>query len=245
MAFKALNDGLRRRALVPFLTLAEVLDGVLVTFAVHKVDRPIIGDGGAAHDELASLWKPKVVDRLMWVIYLGAFLISGFATSKQNVMFIIDEDDVASNVAQLTRLTDLLGRAVSNGDGPMLGHLRCGTTKSDDGSLALEDLAALPDLTAGATAEFVSALAVSGAGPLSPLIQKLPASISWKTRTIMPWALSCGKTMERFVCLIDGAPGTNECRATIPKWFVVPGLWRHPVSRFPDDETHPRRPDER
>lgn len=223
MAFKALNDGVRRRALVPFLTLAEMLNGVLVTFAVHKNERPIMGDGGAKAEELASLWKPAVVDRLMWVIYLGAFLVSGFSAPGQDVMLIIDEDEVAANVPQLTKLTNLFGRAVSNQEGPMMGHLRCGTTKSDDGSLALEDLATLPDLAAGATAEFVAALTLKGAGPLSPLIQMLPPGISWKTRTIMPWALASGGSLERFVCLIDGVPGSNKWRATIPDWFTVPG----------------------
>lgn len=223
MAFKALNDGIRRRALVPFLTLAEVLNGVLVTFAVHKSERPIMGDGGATREELAPLWKPAVIDRLMWVIYLGAFLVSGFSAPGQDVMFIIDEDDVAANVPQLTRLTDLFGRAVSNQDGPMKGHFRCGTTKSDHGSLALEDLAALPDLAAGATAEFTAALALRGAGPLSPLLQMLPSGVSWKTRTIMPWALASGGSLERFVCLIDGVPGSTKWRATIPEWFTVPG----------------------
>jgi hypothetical protein len=223
MAFKTLNDGVRRRALVPFLTLAEELNGVLVTFAVHKIERPIIGDGGATREELTSLWKPAVIDRLMWVIYLGAFLVSGFSAPGQDVIFMIDEDDVAANVPQLTKLTDLFGRAVSNQEGPMMGHLRCGTTNSDDGSLALEDLAALPDLAAGATAEFIAALALKGAGPLSPLIQMLPPGVSWKTRTIMPWALTSGWRLERFVCLIDGVPGSAKWRATIPEWFTVPG----------------------
>ncbi|WP_146101528.1 hypothetical protein [Rhodopila globiformis] len=224
MAFKALNDGLRRRSLVPFLTLAEVLNGVLVTFAVHKVDRPIMGDGGATHEELAPLWKPAVINRLMWVIYLGAFLVSGFSPVGQDVMFIINEDEIAANVPQLTKLTDLFARAVSNQQGPMRGHLRCGTTKSDDGSLALEDLAALPDLTAGAVAEFVAALALKGAGPLSPLLQKLPSGVSWKTRQIIPWALASGGSLERFVCLIDSVPGSQKWRATIPRWFTVPDL---------------------
>jgi len=224
MAFKAMNDGARRRSLQPFLRLSEVLNGVLVTFAVHKVERPVVGTGGAADEELVPLWKQAVIDRLTWMIYLGAFLVSGLSVAGQDVMFIIDEDEVAANVPQLTKLTELFGRAVAYQQGPMMGHLRCGTTKSDDGSLALEDLAALPDLAAGAAAEFVGAFATVGAGPLSPLIQRLPSSVSWKTRTIMPWIVSSGETLERFVCLIDGVPGSTKWRATIPEWFVAEGL---------------------
>lgn len=105
----------------------------------------------------------------------------------------------------------------------MMGHLRCGTTKSDDGSLALEDLTALPDLVAGATAEFLAALAVVGLGPVSQLIQLLPSGVSWKTRIIVPWMLNADFPLERFVCLIDGAPDPPKWRATIPKWFQVEG----------------------
>jgi hypothetical protein len=224
MAFKAMNDGARRRALRPFLQLSEVLNGVLVTFAIHKTERPEIGFGGSAEDELAAVWKPAVIDRLMWMVYLGAFLVSGLSVGGQDVMFILDEDEVAANVPQLTKLTEIFGRAVANQQGPMMGHLRCGTTKSDDGSLALEDLAALPDLAAGAAAEFVCAFATESAGPLSPFLQRLPSSVSWKTRMIMPWLLSSGRSLERMICLIDGVPGSEKWRVTIPDWFVAAGL---------------------
>ena len=42
MSFKALNDGLWRRALPSFLRLAGLIDGVFVTFAVDKMKRPQI-----------------------------------------------------------------------------------------------------------------------------------------------------------------------------------------------------------
>jgi hypothetical protein len=232
MAFKKLNDANRRRALLPFLSLAEKLTGNLVTFAIDKKKRPKMENGGAAHAEISSFWKPSVVERLMWLIFLGAFLVSGFSVPGQDVMLIIDEDEVAANVRQLTKLTELFGRAVGNQAGPMMGHLRCGTTKSDDGSYALEDLAALPDLVAGATAEFVAALAVNGLGPISPLIQLLPAGVSWKTRTIMPWALNASASLDRFVCLIDGAPGSSKWRVSIPGWFRVESTFASELLRF-------------
>ena len=224
IAFKALNDAIRRRALAPFLTLAESLTGVLVTFAIHKNERPIFETGGAAREELAAFWKPLVATRVMWLVYLGAFLISGLSAPGQDVLFIIDEDEVAANVGQLTKLTELFGRAVSNQRGAMMGHLRVGTTRSDDGSYGLEDLAALPDLAAGATAEFICALEKNGLGPLSPIVRRMPSCISWKTHAIMTWAINASDSLARFVCLIDRLPGSSKWRATIPEWFQVPGL---------------------
>lgn len=221
MSFKALNDGLRRRALTPFLRLASLVDGVLVTFAVDKLERPKIGSHDEVREELRALWKPAVADRLLWVIYLSVFLISGLSAPGQDLMFIIDEDEVAANVPQLTKLTELFGRAYSNQSGPMMGHIRCGTAKSDDGSLALEDLVAIPDLAAGAVGEFTDALRRRGAGPLSGLIQQLPPTLTWKTRIIMPWLSARDQSLTRLTCIIDGSPGSATWRATIPQWYVV------------------------
>jgi len=222
MCFKAMNDALRRRALAPFLGLADELDGVLVTFVVDKVDRPDLSVSTEVAEELATFWKPAVIDRLMWVSYLGAFLVSGFVLAGQDVMFILDEDEVASNVPQLTKLTEVFGRACSNQEGmPMMRHLRCGTTKSDDGSLALEDLNALPDLAAGAIGELTDVLRRQGLGPLAPILQRLPLSVTWKTRMIMPWLMRRGRSLTRFVCVIDGGSTPSKWRATIPEWWVV------------------------
>lgn len=221
MSFKTLNDGLRRRALAPFLRLASLVDGVLVTFAVDKLERPRIGLDDEVREELRAFWKPAVADRLMWVIYLSVFLVSGLSVAGQDVMFIIDEDEVAANVPQLTKLTELFGRAYSNQGGPMMGHLRCGTAKSDDGSLALEDLVAIPDLAAGAVGEFTDALRRHGAGPLSGLIQRLPPTLTWKTRVIVPWLSTRDQSLTRLTCIIDGSQGSATWRATIPEWYVV------------------------
>ena len=221
MSFKALNDGLRRRALPSFLRLASLVDGMLVTFAVDKLKRPQIGFDDEVQEELSAFWKSAVVDRLMWVIYLSVFLISGLSATGQDVMFIVDEDEVAANVPQLTKLTELFGRACSNQGGPMMGHLRCGTAKSDDGSLALEDLLAIPDLAAGAVSEFTDVVRRQGAGPLSGLIQRLPPVLTWKTRFIMPWLNARDQSLTRLTCIIDGLPGSAMWQATIPEWYVV------------------------
>jgi hypothetical protein len=153
------------------------------------------------------------------VIYLAVFLLGGVAHTDQDVLFVIDEDEVAANVPQLTKLTELFARAYANQGGPMLRHLRCGTTKSDDGTLALEDLVALPDLAAGVMGEFTTVLQRDGYGPLSPLLQRLPRGISWKTRLLLPWLLYEGAPLDRRVCIIDRASRDDKWRSTIPRWF--------------------------
>jgi hypothetical protein len=53
-------------------------------------------------------WKRGVQERLLRVLHLSGFLLSGLSTPGQNVLWVIDEDEIAANVDQLTRLTKLL-----------------------------------------------------------------------------------------------------------------------------------------
>ena len=85
---------------MPFLALSETISGVLVTFAVSKRWRPDLGSGGASADELDAFWKASVIDRLMWVLYLGAVMAASFSAPAQDVMFIIDEDEVVAKERQ-------------------------------------------------------------------------------------------------------------------------------------------------
>lgn len=206
MAFKAMNDALRRRALLSFLELSSRIDGALVTFAVDKIARPRFETSAEIVAELTDTWKPATHERLHWILYLSAFLLSGFASPDQDVLWVIDEDDVAANVSQLTKFTELFGRAVSNQAETTYGHMRCGTTKSDDGSFALEDLAAIPDLAAGAVSELATGMKRFGLGPVARLEQRLPPTTTWKTRTIMPWLSAERGQLHRLTCVIEGKP---------------------------------------
>jgi hypothetical protein len=107
-------------------------------------------------------WKPNVQERLLRVLHLSAFLLSGLSVPGQDVLWIIDEDDIAANVTKLTDLTELFARALSSYSSHTLGHIRCGTTATaDDGGLALEDLTAIADLTTGALGELCNVLDLS------------------------------------------------------------------------------------
>lgn len=152
MAFKSMNDNKRRRALVPFLRLANEMEGCLFLFAISKTGGSMFSprqQGDASSDILAS-WKPRVQERLLRILHLSGFLTAGLSVAGQDLLWIIDKDEIASNVDQLTQLTKVFGQISSHYLEHDLRHIRCGTTGSDDGSLALEDLAAIPNLAAGA-----------------------------------------------------------------------------------------------
>ena len=171
MAFKAMNDKLRREALVPFLQLADEIEGWLVLFAVSKVGGSSFrsADRPDEFEQLLKSWKPSVRERLLRIMHFSAFLLSGLSSPGQDVLWIIDKDEVAANAKQLTQLTQVLARVSSNSIGHDLRHLRCGTTHSDDGSLSLEDLVAICDLGAGALCEVATAIVSQGGFPCGML----------------------------------------------------------------------------
>lgn len=221
MSFKALNDGMRRRALVPFLRGAAGIEGCLIQFAISKVGGSLFT--GASQDEIGSKllerWKPNVQERLLRVLHLSALLLSGLSAPGQDLLWIIDEDDIAANVQRLTDLTHLFARVVSSYCSHTLGHLRCSTTGiADDGSLALEDLAAIADLTTGALGELCTEFITDELFPRKGLVTPLPGNLTWKTKLIASWMAAPGFSLRRHSTIVELRPGSTKTRISTLGW---------------------------
>jgi hypothetical protein len=235
MSFKGMNDKYRRRALIPFLTLADSIDGWLVLFAVSKAGGSLfrhsaeILDG----DDFVAGWKPAVRERLLRILHLSAFLLSGLSSPGQNVLWVIDEDEVAANVDQLTHLTNVFSRISSNSFAHGLGHLRCGTTRSDDGTLTLEDLVAICDLAAGAFCEVTTSMFSRGLFPKQNVIASLPGGLSWKSNVMSSWLAANNNSLHRLSCVVEldtTSPGMNT---SMMRWQAFSGqllLPPHPLT---------------
>lgn len=217
MSFKAMNDSQRRDALVSFLDLAHDIEGWLVLFAISKNGISLFSDRDEDPEANALLsgWKPAVQERLMRILHLSAFLVSGLSVPGQNLLWFIDEDDVAANVDQLTQLTALFAQVASHYLPHSLGHIRCGTARSDDGSLSLEDLVAISDLSAGAFCEIATDLVRADRFPRQGVFTPVPAGQSWKNRVMATWLAGDGGELLRLPCIIDLSPSTM--RASIIK----------------------------
>lgn len=222
MAFKSLNDNNRRRALIPFLRLANELEGCLVLFAISKSDRSMFATDQKSAEvaELLSLWKPHVQERLLRIVHLSAFLTSGLSANGQDLLWFVDEDEIASNVDQLTRLTEIYARVSSNYLEHDMRHVRCGTARSDDGTLILEDLIAIPDLSAGALCEIGTAMMAQGLFPRRGLVTPLPTGIAPKSRLIGSWLGSDFAPLRKFSYLIELDPYSPKWRLTHMRWHV-------------------------
>jgi len=173
-----------------------------------------------------KLWKPRPAEKLMRILHFSGFLISGFAFPKQDILWVCDEDDIAANVEQLTQLTHLFGNVVSNSIDFDLGHLRCGTTKSDDGTLTLEDLASICDLSAGAFADMISKMKENDLMPRKGIFTHIPNNTSWKTGIIYTWLANTNSSLKRITCLIDeGENDTVKSAIINPQAIVKPNMY--------------------
>jgi hypothetical protein len=141
---------------------------------------------------------------------------------------VIDEDEVAANVDQLTQLTNVFARISSNSLAHGLGHLRCGTTHLDDGSLALEDLVAICDLAAGAFCEVTTSM--KGLFPKYKVIAALPSGLSWKSQVISSWLAADNNSLHRLSCVIQLDTTSSGVNTSIIQWHAVPGQVLRPSS---------------
>lgn len=224
MAFKAMNDRYRRAALVPLLDLADLIHGWLIVFAISKAGGSCFAQPeGPEADRILTNWKPIVRERLRRILHLSGFLVSGLADAGQNVLWMIDQDDIAANPIQLNNLTMLLGQVISHSISHNLGHIRCGTAHCDDGSLWLEDTLSLCDLAAGAVCETSTKLTVLPSLHQKHIISPIAPQASWKSRVITSWLASQNSPLKRMTCFIELDDQSPQIVATVLRWRSMSG----------------------
>lgn len=217
MSFKGLNDAVKRRSLPLFLDAAELIQGALVVFAIRKDVGSLFQreETDTRREERLAQWKPSVHEHLLRVLHLGAVAMACTSNEGQDVLWTTDSDAVASNTTQLTALTELFGTTCSHLLPHHMGHLRCGTTQSDDGTLALEDLNAVSDLAAGATCELLSAMDRQQLFPRKGVISPLPNGLSAKSKRLSWWLAQTGQPLKKAIIVVDlGGPESDGPRAT-------------------------------
>jgi hypothetical protein len=215
MAFKSLKDGNKARALGEFLDAADHIVGLSVTILVRKNIKTLFGESERIdwqNPELAPYrhWPVHTFEKMLRVVHFVSFFIAGFSRPNQNILWITDEDDIAANESRLRELTTILGNVSSHYLSHGLGHLRCGTTKSDDGSRQLEDLASIPDLVAGMLAEAVTEQRSEGVLVSGGIITPPPKHLRQKVIKLMNWFATNRKSLKRLVFLIESAPSSTR-----------------------------------
>ncbi len=225
LSFKALNDDRRRKVLPIFLDAANAIDGALMVVAIAKDFGSLFSEDDPSPDkeQLLAHWKLSVHEHLLRITHLGAVFVALTSKPGQNVYWITDHDDIASNERQLRALTNVTTRVWSNTLTHDLGHIRIGTMSSDDGSFALEDLAAITDLAAGSTCEAISAMARQGTFPVRGIVNRLPVGLTSKTQRLLHWLSLLGCRLGRTVIVID-QPSGHRPRLSKLSFQQIPAL---------------------
>jgi hypothetical protein len=211
MSFKGLNDSRKRAALVPFLDAANLLPGVCVSVLAPKSTVSLFQSKGSVDmtkPEFApySRFKPAVFERMLRVVHLVSFFVAGLSRSGQDVLWFTDADDIAANDARVADLTNCWATVLSNYLQHNLRHVRCGTTRCDNGTLQVEDLASIPDLAAGSLGEMLTLCKHEGVLPTEGLLVPLPGTASRKCRLIGSWLADRCSQLDRMVFVFDEAP---------------------------------------
>jgi hypothetical protein len=192
MAYAKL-DKIKSRALPGFLAAFGRVESIVCCVAINKkigclfdpAKRIDLKEWGL---ESWSNWDTSTFERLLRVTHVAALLLAGLTSPWQNLIWITDEDAIASNAKQLEELieqfTILMDRYLTR----RIGHIRCGTTANDGGDLDIEDLAAVPDLVGGAFAELLTAYAARGARVSDRFTLVKPDNLAPKASQILSWA---------------------------------------------------------
>lgn len=149
--------------------------------------------------------SPLTFEKALRVVHFVSFFLAGLSRKGQNVLWITDEDDIAVNLQKLYTLGDIWKTVLGHCLQHDLGHVKWGTTKVDDGSRQVEDLAAIPDVVAGALAECLTDLSLNNKISSSALIAPSSKQLSQKTGNILLWAQDNSKSLKRLNFMISNS----------------------------------------
>jgi hypothetical protein len=208
MSFKNLNDKHRQFVLCQFLEAANHIPGIIISFAIEKKIKSLFSRPREEKLDMTSDiydpyrdWSPQTFERLLRAVHFISIFLSGLSRENQNVLWFTDEDEIAPNTQRLTQLTELFANISSHYLSHDLNHVRCGTTKSDNGTRQLEDMVAIPDLVGGATAEVLTKMQDNGCLPRLGVLNFMPP-ISEKSAHIYGWLNETDLPLKRIITLI-------------------------------------------
>lgn len=220
--YKSLNDRRRADALRSFADAMHGVHGQVITYAISKslphLFRPSDAHGTSPElSMLAGKYKRKTQTHLARILHFLSMSIAGMSNPGQHIYWFTDVDDIAPEQNWLQGLCTLSSNMSSHYLQHQLGHFRIGTTRSDDGTLLLEDLCAVPDLFAGSIAEILSNQSTIGQ-PFNPFVRADPDAKQKAVSTLqLIWNKPYKNLRSCCVCIDAGCPEI----AIMPKDFSL------------------------
>jgi len=204
-SYKQLNDKIRQRALLPFLAAADRIPGLLFSVAIETQLRSIFGSS----DEVAALanrfkWKPQMMERLLRLLHFQGLLLAGLSHSGQKLLWLSDQDAILATPKMSRDVEGIMSGVLNMYLSHRMGRAGFMTTAIDQNDRHHEDLAAIPDLSAGACFEQLRV------GPI-PATRRIPTQ--GRSAPTLRWLGSqAGSLAKRFLLLTapkDGLGGVQ------------------------------------
>lgn len=191
ISYTKLNDKHKMRALGAFLQAVSTVEGVLCCVAVNKTVPSFVDPDGTQYANAPELadwqcFKPAVFERMLRAASVVSMLVAGLAAPGQEVGWVTDEDEIASNENQLQRLAKAFGSMAGVYSSGRIPTVRVSTT-ANDATLEAEDLAAVADLAAGTVADVFTALDRRGLRLSETGKLDVPEDVPPKAHTIGKW----------------------------------------------------------
>ncbi|WP_156440115.1 hypothetical protein [Burkholderia savannae] len=217
VSYKGLNDRTKFEALPRFLDIANSINGILLIILIDKRLGSIFSENShAAHTDIEPSflrsWSPPTIERMLRITWFTGILLRGLSVSGQNLLWFIDQDDIAANEKRHRELVECFKLVSSHCLQHQLGHCRIGTTASDNGNRQVEDLAALPDLALGAWGDVLPRMVADGLLSNTRLSFPPPSDLKPKTRRILDWFSDNSQPLRRATIILDSSPTSKKCR---------------------------------
>lgn len=162
LSYKGLNDAIKRKALTPMLSVADELDGLLISFAIHKKVKVLTPSKTELSEinewmSFESRWKKRSLSKMIKIAILFAFGVSGLNKERASVTWMTDNDDFTANRSQQDDLYKVALSAIDKFSLELPTSLtvetKTNTTLMPDNA---KDLLAIPDLVAGMLSQVLS-----------------------------------------------------------------------------------------
>lgn len=208
MSYKALNDGIRRKSLLPFLRTSEELHGLCTVIIVHKDLRHMTTTKKTLDiwQDLIGLrgrWSPKAFETMARIAHFYCLLVSSCSSRHQHQTWISDQDEIVANDDRHTDIMNLVAKMIALYAKVPYGEFAMNTTAVDTAERAFEDFVAVPDLLAGAFADTVTEWSRTPDWGLGKDLTLHSTAIPSKANEIITWYTSDSKELKRCAILID------------------------------------------
>jgi hypothetical protein len=189
LEFKGLNDQRKQKALMPFLSAANTLNGIVLCVAIEKtidpfaawipISNPVTVD---ADPHNADSWE-----KLLRIATFAAVLASGLGNHEQEVRWIMDDDNVIANDSLKTSTAVVCRTMFRHFNPSRTGKIYFEAASNFDDDGLAEDLISIVDIAGGATAENIAAIGIEKMPRSTSITIPILNHLSTKTLFINSW----------------------------------------------------------